>query len=136
MILIDTGPIVAMIDRSDEHFEATIKTILDVDDDFTTTEACLTEAIYLIGKSSGWPGVRLLRDAIVDGAIRVIATGDDWYVRSFRYMERFVDQPCDYADATLLVASEDTGIRQVLTLDRHFFAYRLASGEAINVLRP
>jgi predicted nucleic acid-binding protein len=49
-------------------------------------------------------------------------------------MERFRDQPCDYADATLLVASEVLGVTAVLTLDGHFFAYRLSNGVALHII--
>lgn len=50
------------------------------------------------------------------------------------FMERFRDQPCDYADATLLVAAEETAIRLIFTIDPHFHAYRLAGGEALSIM--
>jgi uncharacterized protein len=49
-------------------------------------------------------------------------------------MERFRDQPCDYADATLLVAAEDTGRKRVFTIDTHFHAYRLSNRDALVII--
>ena len=50
------------------------------------------------------------------------------------YMERYADIPCDYADATLLVAAEDAAYRRIFSLDRHSYAYRLADGSALQVI--
>ena len=49
-------------------------------------------------------------------------------------MTRFHDIPCDYADATLLVAAEEIGLRRIFTVDRHFYAYRLTSGESLDLV--
>lgn len=49
-------------------------------------------------------------------------------------MERFRDIPCDYADATLLVAAEQTGTRRIFTFDKHFYAYRLSNGDHLEVI--
>lgn len=41
-------------------------------------------------------------------------------------MEKYKDIPMDFADATLVVLAEETGIDEVLTLDmRGFSAYRI-----------
>ena len=133
MILTDTGPIVALLDREDVHHESISTVTWDVRQRLATTEACLTEAIYLINRSAGWPGIALVRRAVTDGDIEVLPTGQDARARAFDYMDRFRDQPCDYADATLLVAAEDTGVRRVFTIDSHFYAYRLSDGSRLEV---
>jgi hypothetical protein len=134
MILIDTGPIVAMIDKNDTHYSRVAGILLGTDQNFGTTEACLTEAVYLLNRSIGWTGVDLLHESLLAGAIEVFPSGQAQAHRAFAYMERFRDQPCDYADATLLVAAEETGLRRIFTIDLHFHAYRLTSGEALKML--
>lgn len=49
-------------------------------------------------------------------------------------MDRFRDQPCDYADATLLVAAEEMTSLCIFTLDGHFYAYRLVDGTQLDVI--
>jgi hypothetical protein len=49
-------------------------------------------------------------------------------------MEQYLDTPMDLADASLVVAAETLGLRRVFTLDRHFYAYRLADGSALEVV--
>jgi predicted nucleic acid-binding protein len=40
----------------------------------------------------------------------------------------------DFADASLVVAAEELGIRQILTFDRHFYAYRINDSLDFEVL--
>ena len=49
-------------------------------------------------------------------------------------LEQYRDTPMDLADASLVVAAETLGGRRVFTLDRHFYAYRLADGAALEVV--
>jgi len=49
-------------------------------------------------------------------------------------MEQYRDAPMDLADASLVVAAETLGLRRVFTLDRHFYAYRLADGIALGIV--
>ena len=48
---------------------------------------------------------------------------------------KYADLPMDYADATLVALAEELGTNLVLTTDaRDFGVYRLASGEAFEIL--
>ena len=86
-----------------------------------TTEACLTEAMYLAGDRLGWKGqarlwatMRLYRIEIVSFDLELAE----------RLMERYRDVPMDFADATLVaLSSEDPRVR-VATFDSDFIAYR------------
>ena len=42
--------------------------------------------------------------------------------------KKYADLPMDFADATLIIAAEKTGIREIISLDRDFDIYRLSSG--------
>jgi len=68
------------------------------------------------------------------GDVHLLIANPPEVTRAFAYMERFRDIPCDYADATLLVAAEDMGMRQIFTFDRHFYAYRLMNGDHLDVI--
>lgn len=47
------------------------------------------------------------------------------------------DRPMDFADATLLIAAEPTGLRQVISIDSDFDIYHLSGNSAVeNVFRP
>jgi len=132
--LSDTGPLVAIINSNDpEHARCTAALPL-LRKPLLTTEACLTETLHLVFRGTGRQGQEALWRLISNGTLRVLASASDGPLRARAYMERFRDQPCDYADATLLIAAEATGIRRVFTIDRHFHAYRLTNGDALEVV--
>ena len=49
-------------------------------------------------------------------------------------MDKNRDTPMDLADASLVIAAQTLGLLRVFTLDRHFYAYRLADGGALEVV--
>lgn len=48
------------------------------------------------------------------------------YERLFALMAQYRDRPMDLANATLVIAAEKTGIKQILTLDSDFLFYRIS----------
>ena len=134
MILADTGPIVAMIVRSDPYHEQAKRSFAAQRGPVIMTDACLTETLYFLGRMSGWRGQAILWNLVRAGAINVHASTRDAALRCAEYMERFKDAPCDYADASILAAAEETAARQVLTIDGHFHAYRLMDGTALEII--
>ncbi|MCX6381292.1 MAG: hypothetical protein NT023_17760 [Armatimonadetes bacterium] len=48
-------------------------------------------------------------------------------------MAQYQDTHTDLADASLVAAAETLRTRRIFTLDSHFFAYRLANGDAFEV---
>lgn len=134
MTLTDTGPLVAMIDARDRYHVRIVAALAYVAWPLVTTEACLTEALYLLNAAAGWSGQKALWQFVEDGSLRILESMPTAPLRARTYMEQFRDQPCDYADATLLVAAEEMGLRRVFTIDRHFYAYRLPGGVALEVI--
>ena len=45
---------------------------------------------------------------------------------------KYADLPMDFADATLVITAEKTGIREIISLDRDFDIYRLPGKEQIH----
>lgn len=48
-------------------------------------------------------------------------------------MRQYADVPMDFAGASLVVAAESLGLREIFTLDTNFYTYRLGTGEAFMV---
>jgi uncharacterized protein len=98
-----------------------------------STEACVTEAIYLVGQKSGWAGQARLMAAIETWSIDVRCLE-----RRFSVVKQLMgnrDLPMDFADATILIAAEDTGFRRVLTTDlKDFGVYRTLAGSPFEII--
>lgn len=56
------------------------------------------------------------------------------YERLFALMSQYRDRPMDLADATLVIAAEKTGIKQILTLDSDFLFYRSSDRHSFDVI--
>jgi predicted nucleic acid-binding protein len=125
-----------LIDDSDHHNQRVIESVRAITSwPLVTTEACLTEALYLLRRNAGTPGQEALWRFIDDGSLNILTPTPLAPQRAHAFMIEYADLPCDYADATLLVAAEDLGRRTLFSLDRHFYAYRLSNGDALELLR-
>lgn len=127
MILVDTGPLVALFDPKDGQHERCARTLRDVRETLQTTIPVLTEAFHMLGPDS--IGSDRLRDFIAGGGLSVWFFNETSLTRAFELMERYADHPMDLADASLVVAAELLETRKVFTVDRNDFeSYRVRRG--------
>lgn len=135
MILIDTLPLVALIDKADKK---THTHCVDIFRSFSepplTTWPCLTEALYFLGQSQGWNSQRKLLGLIQTGAIRVHYPGEDELNRITELMAEYEDTPMDFADASLVVLAEGRRIKAIFTSDSDFHIYRIDGKDSFDVI--
>jgi uncharacterized protein len=125
IVLVDTGPLVALLDPSDSA-RATCRKCLDTlaQSDLVTTEAVITEAEYLLDFSRR-AQVALLH-LLASQRPRVEPIGAKDRMRIAELMIKYGDSPMDYADATLVLLAERLRTHRVFTLDRRDFGvYRV-----------
>ncbi len=127
MILVDTGPLVALFDPADEAHTRCVRRLREIEQPLLTTMPVLTEAFYMLTPDS--LGSQRLMDFIADRGLGVWFAGDDAIERVFELMRRYHDVPMDFADASLVAAAEALGTRKVFTIDRNdFTVYRVRRG--------
>ena len=127
MILIDTGPFVALFDPKDAQHDACKVILKTLRTPLFTTIPVLTEAFHMLSPASY--GSDRLRDFILQGGVSVWFFNSAAIERSFELMEKYADHPMDLADASLLVAAESLNSNKIFTLDRHDFeTYRIRRG--------
>lgn len=127
MILVDTGPLIALFDpRDDQH--ARCREILEsIRAPLQTTLPVLTEAFHILSPDSR--GSDSLREFVLRGGASVWFFDAHGLERAFELMEVYRDHPMDLADASLIAAAEALGTRTVFTIDRRDFAtYRIKRG--------
>ena len=81
--------------------------------------------MYLLGSRTGWEGQENLRRQIEIGYLRILEPTQEDALRAFALMRKYADAPIDLADASLVVAAEVLNIPRILTLDSHFYVYRI-----------
>lgn len=135
MILCDTGPLVALIDRDDRHHDRCAATLDGITEDgLLTTWPCLVEAMYLLGRGIGQPAQDELWGYIADSLVVLHLPEAREWERLRVLMRKYRDIPMDLADASLVVAAELLGTRRIFTLDRHFHAYRIRDRQTFEVI--
>lgn len=127
MILVDTGPWVALFDPKDEHHSRCKETLSGIRESLSTTVPVLTEAFHILEPQS--VGSNRLRDFIAKRGASVWYFDRGSLVRAFELMETYADRPMDLADASLIVAAEELKTCKVFTIDRSdFHTYRVRRG--------
>lgn len=124
-VLVDAGPIVALIDRSDSQHQPVVEALATLKDPLVTVWPVVVEAMYLLGFS--WQAQKALWEMLETGALGLLRLDESDAPRMKALMEKYRDLPMDMADAALVCVAERHGIRRVLTLDRtDFGVYRMA----------
>ncbi|MBI4419324.1 MAG: PIN domain-containing protein [Gemmatimonadetes bacterium] len=132
-VLLDTGPLVALLDPRDEWHQRVLPEWPRVIQRCVTTEAVVTEASHLSGRGAGSP-VRSL-EYVLSANIPIVALPASALRHAVSLMHRYADLPMDFADATLVAVGDALGLSAVFTTDRRGFgAYRGARGLAFELL--
>jgi len=132
-LLLDTGALVSLLDRSQKHHEAYARLFGEWDRPVVSTEAVLTEATHLLGNLKG--GRQACLDFFLSGGAVLVPATKASLRRSRDLVSQYSDLPMDYADATLVVLAEELGTNLVLTTDRRDFAiYRIRGRRRFEIL--
>jgi uncharacterized protein len=119
MILVDTGPLVALIHQDDNEHRLCKETFLTFSEPLGTVWPVLTEALYLLNFS--WEAQNALWEMIQAGAVEILPLGTDDVARMRDLMRKYRDLPMDLADAALVRIAERERLRRIFTLDRRDF---------------
>jgi predicted nucleic acid-binding protein len=119
-LLLDTGPLVASLDRGDPHHPWVVQRFASLQGRVLTTGAVITEAAFFLQDVRS--GVRNLV-ALLD-ALRV-EIWDCFNLAQLHSAEKlmadYADTPMDFADASLVLAAEHYGVGDIVTLDERGF---------------
>ncbi len=133
MILVDTGPFVALFDPKDREHERCQGILERIRESLTTTVPVLTETFHML--TPGSRGADCLRDFVLRGGVSVWFMDDPAMARAFELMEKYVNLPMDLADASLITAAETLETRKIFTIDlRDFSVYRIRRGNRHNTV--
>ena len=118
--LLDTGPWVALIDRSEDRHAECVRWLRDFSGRLFSTEAVLTEVLYLLNFSIDGQCAAL--DFVLESVVEIVASNAESLKRVKSLMRKYADLPMDFADATLVCLAIDTGIRNIVTFDKTDFS--------------
>ncbi len=133
-ILIDAGPLVALFHRGD-NFHKRVRDFLKREEyRFISTLAVYAEVSYLLSVST--KAQHDFYEWVTYKGVILCDINQHDMPRISELTEKYSDLPMDFADATLVVAAEKTGIRKIISLDKDFNVYRLPAREKIRNVFP
>ena len=131
-VLLDTGFLVALLDRSEQHHDQCADLLAGLEAPLITCEAVLAEACYLLRGLLGATAALLLNVERGNFGVPYRLTGNTASV--IKLIKKYANVPMDFADACLvdMASVYDTG--RILTLDSDFHVYRWARNRAFELL--
>jgi predicted nucleic acid-binding protein len=134
-VLVDTGAVVALVNRADRHHAAAADWFASYRGSLLTTEAVITETAYVLAASRAHQRAALLwfERARLAGLLHVVPVDD--YAALDTIIARYSQLPCDYADATIIALAEKTRVTVIATIDqRDFSVYRVGRRKRFRIV--
>lgn len=122
--LIDTGAIIALLDRDDRWHRACRDAFAEFFLPLVTSAAILAEVFHLVGDNrheveAAWTFIR-------SGAVTVLPIRDADLPMLYALMNKYHDRPMDFADATLVHLAHREALQSIFTVDfDDFETYRI-----------
>ena len=135
MVLTDTGPIIAILNRADQYHSRSIDALTRLPaEPLLTTWVCFTEAMYLLGEAGGYYFQSTLWNMQLDGKLVLHEMTARETGRMALLMNQYQDIPMDLADASLVVVAESLSERRIFTFDTDFYIYRLTDDSVLEIV--
>lgn len=133
--LVDTGAVVALVNRADRHHAAAVEWFSGYRGLLLTTEAVITETAYVLAASRPHQRAALLWFERARAAELLQVAPVSSYAALDDIIARYSKLPCDYTDATLIELAEGTGVTVIATIDqRDFSIYRLRGRKRFRIV--
>ena len=132
--LIDTGPLVALLVRTDSEHEWAVEALKRAPPTVLTCDAVISEAVFLL-KRAGHE-VASLFSLVEIGFLRSEFDFHDQYRHVRDLMSRYDDRPMAFADACLVRMAELRADACIFTLDADFRFYRKNRRQTLALVTP
>jgi predicted nucleic acid-binding protein len=129
-ILIDAGPLIALFDSSERHHQPIKAFLKEHPFRYVSTLAVFTEVSHMLDFSTD--AQRDFYEWVMYKGVFISDINQNDMPRLVELTGKYADLPMDFADATLVITAEKTGIREIISLDRDFDIYRLPGKEQIH----
>ena len=131
--IVDTGVIVALLNKNDNHHQWAISQWKQVQAPAITCEAVISESCFLL-KATYLQ--EILMSMIEAGAIKTQFQLEDNVAKIKELMLRYGSVPMSFADACLVRMAEENPDCAILTIDSDFMIYRKNRNESIPIIIP
>jgi uncharacterized protein len=134
LILVDAGPLVAIVDSADQYHERCVGALQGIKEPLGTVWPALGEAFYLLSDTPN--GHEVLWEMLAEEAYSLLPLDRADFPRIRELMKKYKDCPMELSDAALIRVAEREGIDTIFTLDRRDFSVYRLHGKVRPTLLP
>lgn len=132
-MLVDTGPIVAILNKSDLHHAACVEQLRQIRGPLLTCWPVLTEAVWLLRRQR--TAVRTLLASFDGKPFSMLPLNQTDLSETAAILEKYENLGMQLADASLAYLANREGIELIFTLDRrNLSVMRLPRGKRFRVI--
>ena len=132
-LLLDTGPVIAAIDRSDNHHARCAALLESAEGPLLIPTTGIVEVCWLVEERPDIEAAFL--DAIAAGEFEHVPVTAADLARMAELVRTYADLPLGAVDASVIAIAERLNLTDVATLDRrHFTVVRPKHAQALNLL--
>jgi hypothetical protein len=121
-LVLDTGPIVALLDSADPEHQRCVAMVASVGEDLIVPAAVLVEVDYWLLKLYGVEPWRTFVEDIASGAYRLHPLDEHTIVRAAEIERDYASHDLGLVDASVIATCEELDEPKVATLDRRDFS--------------
>ena len=133
-VILDTGPLVALLDARDRHHRWAVAQWAEVEPPLLTCESVISEACFLLDQTRA--GSAAVFAMLVRRVVAVSFHLDEQVEEVQALRTKYRDVPMSVADASLVRMAEQLGRSAILTLDGDFKVYRKHGRFVIPLILP
>ena len=132
--IVDTGPLVAFLDRTEADHRWVAARIEELDAPLLVCEPVLTEAMFLLAR---FPQAQdTLLGYLENGALQIAFQIEEHIAAVRRSVQKYRDTPMSLTDACIVCMAEIYDRHAVLTLDSDFAVYRKHGRVSLTLIHP
>lgn len=121
-LILDTGPIVALLDGTDPEHDRCVAMVAGVNEDLIVPAAVLVEVDYWLLNLYGHEPWQTFVEDIASGAYRLHPLGEHTLTRAVAIEREYASLDLGLVDASVIATCEELDEPKVATLDRRDFS--------------
>ncbi len=136
MVIADTGPLYALIDRSDAWHARVTAWWTAQARHIRVSITVVPEVCYLLQTRISVQAEQAFVPSVANGELIIEPVESDDVMRASALMREYLDCPLGVVDATVIAVAERLGAREILTTDRRHFGAVRTNGSRVVSLVP
>lgn len=117
IVVCDTGPLVAAVNRRDRHHALSVEVLTRASDTFLVPVTVVVEVDYLLRARAGDDAARRFLTDVDAGRYVLAPVAADVFHRAVELDERYADLGLGLVDASVVAVAEAVGAAAIATLD-------------------